>query len=456
MRKFILLFYVLSIISIFTLSAQKWPGVDYKYAMAYMYNLENKLMGQHAIVKSYKLDSTTILPGKKLNFIQIKKILNLTKNDLGGLLEGFSKSYIPHHAIVFYDEDNIPVAYLTFCFDCEAIRSYPILEYKPIKSELSEKAIKKQQKYLNEFKEIFLDLEFPVFDNPFEYKKLVSYSELEFIDGKHVYQIIENEHPDSKKRFDLSGMVKTNKYIYAIADKKWNNHIYLIDTCAKGFTIKNAFELPKLDNDVDIEGIDYNKGVFYLIEETFTRLFTLNTKDSVFSEININWENFGIDLSEWGAKNKGLEGLAFDKDKNVIYFMKEREPRRIYEYDIEKKLLNTPFDEIINPDNKGDISDAKYANGYIYLLERANYCVKRINVVTKDVVVWSFKKSLTRGKEKTYNAKFGMAEALLLTDNEIWIGLDNNGDQVTEFGVQQGLNEGNAAAIFIFKRPKDF
>ena len=56
---------------------------------------------------------------------------------------------------------------------------------------------------------------------------------------------------------------------------------------------------------------------------------------------------------------------------------------------------------------------------------------------------------------KNKNPEYGMAEALLLTENEIWIGLDNNGDNVSKYGKSIGLN-GNKPAILIFKRPEGF
>jgi hypothetical protein len=49
-----------------------------------------------------------------------------------------------------------------------------------------------------------------------------------------------------------------------------------------------------------------------------------------------------------------------------------------------------------------------------------------------------------------------MAEAFILTPDEIWIGFDNNGDPVSEYGKSLGLKEGNETAIIIFKRPRGF
>ena len=54
------------------------------------------------------------------------------------------------------------------------------------------------------------------------------------------------------------------------------------------------------------------------------------------------------------------------------------------------------------------------------------------------------------------NFHLGMTEGFILRDNEIWIGTDNNGDQVSDYGKSVGLKAGNKTAIFVFKRPKGF
>ena len=49
-----------------------------------------------------------------------------------------------------------------------------------------------------------------------------------------------------------------------------------------------------------------------------------------------------------------------------------------------------------------------------------------------------------------------MAEALLLTKDEIWIGLDNNGDEVTEHAKKTYQLQGREPVILKFKRPEGF
>jgi hypothetical protein len=150
---------------------KKWPYRNFAYAKAYLYNLENKLYGNHAIIKNGQLDSTVTGAGILLTPPQVGKVLEVTNKNIGGLIVGLSKSYIPHHGIVFYDNTNQPVAYITLCFDCETLRVFPEIPFKPIARELSEKKIKKLLDILAIYKKIILETGLPVFDSPFDYRK---------------------------------------------------------------------------------------------------------------------------------------------------------------------------------------------------------------------------------------------------------------------------------------------
>jgi hypothetical protein len=65
---------------------------------------------------------------------------------------------------------------------------------------------------------------------------------------------------------------------------------------------------------------------------------------------------------------------------------------------------------------------------------------------------------LNNGKRifENEHPEYGMAEALLLTKNQIWIGLDNNGDPVSDFGKSLGLEQNSNTVILIFERPEGF
>ena len=148
---------------------KKWPYRDFAYAKAYLYNLENKLYGNHAIIKDGRLDDTVTSDGILLSPAQVEKIIELTNQDIAGLIIGLSKTYIPHHGIVFYDNAHLPVAYITLCIDCEALRVFPEIPFKPITEELSEKKIKELLDILYVYKKILLEIGLPVYNSPFDY-----------------------------------------------------------------------------------------------------------------------------------------------------------------------------------------------------------------------------------------------------------------------------------------------
>ena len=85
----------------------------------------------------------------------------------------------------------------------------------------------------------------------------------------------------------------------------------------------------------------------------------------------------------------------------------------------------------IPEDESNDFSDMKYENGFLYMLERNGSCVSE-------------------------PSKYGMAEALLLTKDEIWIGIDNNGLEASKGAEDRFGIKGNQPSILRFKRPTGF
>ncbi len=149
---------------------ETWPGVEFSYVKAYMYNLDNKLLGNHAMIKNGKLDGTVVGEGILLTPQQVETVVTLTNHDIGGLLAGLSKSFIPHHGLVFYNRLDQPVAYISLCFDGEGIRVSPEKKGKPIIAELPDQEIKRLLGVLEEYKRIIRELKLPIFNSPFEYQ----------------------------------------------------------------------------------------------------------------------------------------------------------------------------------------------------------------------------------------------------------------------------------------------
>lgn len=131
-----------------------WPNVDYAYARAYVYNLRSDLRSHHAPVKDGVLDSTVSTNGILLN----KKYTNLIKETVASngaiLLDGLSECYIPHHAVIYYNEKGEIVAWMSACLMCDGIRLSPN-PYGKMKTVYGESAIEKADERMDELEVMF-------------------------------------------------------------------------------------------------------------------------------------------------------------------------------------------------------------------------------------------------------------------------------------------------------------
>jgi len=258
-------------------------------------------------------------------------------------------------------------------------------------------------------------------------------------------------------RFDLSGLVIHDQRFYVVADKGHNNYIYEIQkTNASGqdrWDIIGTINLGIFDL-IDLEGIDYCDGVYYLINEIGNKVYAL-TSDEQLIELSINFYLKKIDVSTWDS-NAGLEGIAVDCEHDIIYLAKERGPRRLFA--IEKKYGNITSDWNIPETESNDFADLKFENGFLYGLERNGNYIAKIDVKTLNVVSKvSYKHVASHENGKLYTpSKFGMAEALAFTKEYIYIGIDNNGLSVSTFAKETYGMGGNQPAILKFVRPEGF
>lgn len=150
----------------------KWPYLNYTHARAYLYNLEGNLRGGFAIIQNGKINKTITSQGSRLSDEQTRKVISLINRDIRGLEEGLSKTFIPRHAIVFFDENDLPMAAVMFDFDGESIRLQPEKKEGRLIRELSKKEIGDQLQKLSIFRTIIKDLGYPVLPSTFEYQKL--------------------------------------------------------------------------------------------------------------------------------------------------------------------------------------------------------------------------------------------------------------------------------------------
>ncbi|RLD83425.1 MAG: hypothetical protein DRJ07_06675 [Bacteroidetes bacterium] len=344
-------------------------------------------------------------------------------------------------------------------FDCESMRLEPVKGAPKLNRELTENEIEEQLIILKEYEQIIKRTGFPVFESVSAYSnyfykiKRGESNNLKLIEKTGIKQL----KSIGDQRFDLSGIALYKNKVFVVADKNWNNRIYHVDTTFNTFTIKPIIPICP-DDRIDFEGIDVCGDQIYLIEEWYDNVYKLNPDSCNLEKLELKWKDYGINRSSWG--NRGLEGLAVDCANEILYLAKEREPRRLFKIDLKTGKIVEPFIKTLGPHKEGhDISDMKFENGYLYILERGQGKVTRINTETKEKLSYSFQNVVLNNGKRIFdnrNPEYGMAEALLLTKDQIWIGIDNNGDPVSLYGKTLGLKENNNTIILIFERPEGF
>lgn len=127
MKSFLLLF--LSIWTIFPIFADKgfhFPDEDYAYAKIYYYNLgEIKTQPDTYIYNDQDGWAKSLVDPNLISSHGLAE--NMEKLFLygaDGLLTGLSGCFIPRHGLVYFDENDQPVASLSICFECEGIRMW--------------------------------------------------------------------------------------------------------------------------------------------------------------------------------------------------------------------------------------------------------------------------------------------------------------------------------------------
>ncbi|UXP32714.1 SdiA-regulated domain-containing protein [Reichenbachiella agarivorans] len=269
------------------------------------------------------------------------------------------------------------------------------------------------------------------------------------------------QHSDSAP-FDLSGIVRVGDHTYVVADKEWNTFLYEISMDSATFGFK-AIQPLVIEDKPDIEAIAYCQGNFYLANERNGGLYRFNIRDKVSSvapeplvceQIPVDFYAVGLKPDTWG--NAGWEGLAIDCEHQILYLIKERQPRFITTVDMNTWHI---LDQFTIPETESnDFADAKFNNGYLYLIERNGNYITKVDPRTKTVVdKRHYRHVASHPDGKLFGPeKFGMAEALLMLEDEIWIGLDNNGHEVTEHAKKVYGLSGNKPVIIRFERPIGF
>ncbi|ANQ50992.1 hypothetical protein MY04_3644 [Flammeovirga sp. MY04] len=285
---------------------------------------------------------------------------------------------------------------------------------------------------------ILLIVQLTVYSNSIFAQKI---KQLEFLEIKQ----LENY----QGRFDLSGISKKEKEIVVVADKYENNFIYSLHQKDNSFEVKASYKLD-IPGKIDLEGISVYKNKAYLINEADNEVYVYDFDKKSTNKLPIDWSSLSLPRTEW-LKNTGFEGVAVDGKAGLLYLAKERQPSFIIVVDLNTNKIVREF--TLKRNCSKDISDMYLYKGDLFILERNARCIAQYDLEKNKIVQhYSYEKSVVTNKQKLFEPeKYGMAEALMIVDDEIWIGYDNNGVKVSdEAKLRYGI-KGDKPVLLKFK-----
>ncbi len=213
----------------------------------------------------------------------------------------------------------------------------------------------------------------------------------------------------------------------------------------------------------------YQDSLWVALEEPERRIeyFKISTSNSNPSKIPVDL-NKAIAKGIPETTNNTLEAFVIDEVNDKLYFAKEYEKRAVFEYDLKNKSVKklTIYNNIDTVPL--DVTDMKLAYNdknepLLYLLERYDRQIRSYNLKTKEVQITPFKHLVCDQEYSLFSEQgcgclkcYGRAEALLLTENEIWIGFDNGGNPINQkFSDDKKLGiSGDRPVILKLKRTK--
>jgi hypothetical protein len=286
----------------------------------------------------------------------------------------------------------------------------------------------------------------------------------------------------NRDTIEMSGLVKKGNDLLFVGDKLSNRSIYKIVFEKERFYYKDYINLSDLSghktyftkalifkhggrivkSPFDLEGLSFCGNDFYLVNEQVRHL--LKVSKNKIHQYEIDFESAFKKLKypmDKIATNAGFEGVAIDCKNNLAYIAQERSPRGIFQIDLKTQKITDSFlfnnKETKNGSN--DYADLYFENGFLYLLERNNHLITKYSIKEKKIVAsMSFGKLTSIHLRELYKTgePYGLAEGLTMSKDQIYIGIDNNGNPISKKGIEAYKIKGNFSSLLIYQRPKDF
>ncbi len=271
----------------------------------------------------------------------------------------------------------------------------------------------------------------------------------------------------AKDSFELSGLASMKNRIYAVFDDK--KDIYEIGFKDNSFSLNpkvNKMPLPLAGGSTSLEGIDVCDRLIYFIDEKNPEvIYMYNLTDNTVKTSTVPGSILKKVLK---GNNDDFEGIAYDCNTNTMYLAKERNIKTIFRFNIQSGQVYN--DITFNTDSDDDISDIKFHNGFLYILERKKQQITKYNVQnnTIDKYTYTFLETTTNKGEAQRqmfngsNESFGYAEALLIKNDKIYIGFDKNRETalrdwfISKYTSKGATKYGHPTIILEFNKPKEF
>jgi hypothetical protein len=291
-----------------------------------------------------------------------------------------------------------------------------------------------------------------------------------------------------EREFELSGMAPSSSGFILISDNDDDTALYGMREIRSRFLISGTSNLTKLEGFdelnkkakekmaakegkgwLDLEGIaTCGSDEMYFANERIRAVWKVTGKR--IQELSLDWA--GVTVDPWlGEANAGFEGIAVDCAAQHLYLAKERDPRRLYKFDLKTlKLLkegDIPLSDrqgqkVINwrtgnglVDLSPDFADLYFHEGFLYVLERNTYEIAKVEPNEFKMIA---RVSYLESGWGLYDSSepYGMAEALNLEGKRIIIGYDNGDSALSHVTSLKYSVKGVVPAIQIFSRPDGF
>lgn len=281
------------------------------------------------------------------------------------------------------------------------------------------------------------------------------------------------EIPADSQQLDLSGLLRLSEDLqqkfglntpWLLLNDK-SSHVYTVafPTSSGVVTPQSWIDLASFVSarQFDLEDLAAHQDSLFVVEETNGTLFQVTPPKSLLSpsrtprinEITAPLPKKGpFQLSKFG----GIEGLEVFEGQ--FYLAKELVPLAIFQTKLKgDHKLQKP--RAIARSALGSQTAIRIRDGRAFILDREAHCVwevplEKLGSDTEEKCL-SFEKTVkskrfhypVKDGEGRVRLEWGTAEALEITETEIWIGLDNNG-----LGLFSNPNE-KRPSVIVFRRP---